>query len=147
MNDEARLQLAQALLQEAVYRSRASQALTSALRKPPGSDAGNCGLGEKAAIELDLDERGRALFDELWTRSGASCDLARVHATMTRWIKQQDALDRKLNHFLKDFRQRNGFDRTRYSPETTSAYDAGLAELHREQDEARKAAALELLEA
>jgi hypothetical protein len=66
---------------------------------------------------------------------------------MTSWIQKQDALDRKLNHFLKDFRGRHGFDRTRYDAATLAAYEGGLAELHQEQDRARRKAALEILEA
>jgi len=146
IHDEARIERAQAFLQEGVFRSRASQALTSALRQPAAAGLGNCGLGEKAAVELDLSARGRELFDELWADPAQTCDLVRMRALMAGWIKKQDALDRKLNHFLKEFRQRHGFDRTRYDAQATASYDAGLAELHREQDRARREVALELLE-
>jgi len=62
----ARLELAESLLQEAVYRSRERQAAGVELRRGASPAAGNCGLGEKAAIALDLSARGRELADALW---------------------------------------------------------------------------------
>ena len=57
----ARHDLARAFLVEAVYRSRNSQGLDSAL-----AGKSNCGLGEGPVANLDLSEKAQSLFDELW---------------------------------------------------------------------------------
>ena len=149
-----RLDLARDFLREAVYRSRARQAASGVLAQPPvspdGPDAersaalGNCGLGAKAAVVLDLDERGRDLFARLFGGDDLPGPaLERVHAAMTGWIRRQDALDRKRNHFLKAFRQEHGFDRRAYTADEQRAYDGGLAavnaECDRELDDAARA--------
>jgi len=133
-------------LREAVYRSRASQAFTTAVRQAQQPGAGNCGLGERAAVVLDLSERGRALFERLFG-SGANDEarLARVQGVLRDWIGRQDALDRKRNHFLKAFRQQHGFDRTRYTADELRDYDAGLAAINADEDRARAQAAELLL--
>jgi hypothetical protein len=174
MTDD-RIHLAEDFLREAVYRSRATQAMHSMLAKRASPERGNCGLGEKAAIELDLSPRGRELFEELFAQVdrkaggaqqqspsttasietprsdphvGANAHAAllkRIHARMREWIESQDALDRSRNHFLKAFRGRHGFDRTKYSAAETAELDAGLARINDEEDRERLSAAKALL--
>jgi hypothetical protein len=145
-----RLVLAQDFLREAVYRSRARQAASSALAPSEAVDGersaalGNCGLGAKAAVVLDLDARGRDLFARLFGGDDLPGPaLERVHAAMTDWIRRQDALDRKRNHFLKAFRNEHGVDRRTYGAEPLAEFEAGLAEVNaqcdRELDEAAQA--------
>lgn len=136
-----RLRLAEAFLQEAVYRSREAQA-GAGLWKP---GVGNCGLGDAAAVELDLTERGRELAAELFGSALSPEGTRHVHAVMTRWIERQDALDRDRNHFLRDFRKAHGFDRAQYSAEEAQAYRAGLERVNAGIEREREAAARELL--
>jgi len=145
---------AQAFLQEAVYRSRARQAAGTALaalaeteQAPEARDAGNCGLGVKAAVELDLSDRGAELFAELWPDGLAAGALPRVREVMRAWIQRQDALDRKRNHFLRDFRGSHGADRSAYAPETLTAYEQGLDAVNAEVTAGLEAAAQALLDA
>jgi hypothetical protein len=139
--DEARIRLAEELLREGVYRSREKQASSAALRLSGKSDAGSCGLGEKAAIELDLSPRGRELFAQLFAGGLDETASERFGATMSSWIEAQDALDRKRNHFLKAFRGRHGSDRTKYAPKVLAEYDEGLARIATEEDGARRRSA------
>ena len=149
---------AQAFLQEAVYRSRARQAAGTALAAlaeprqsvdpaPEARDAGNCGLGVKAAVELDLSDRGAELLAELWPDGLAPEALPRVREVMRAWIQRQDALDRKRNHFLRDFRGSHGADRSAYAPETLTAYEQGLDAVNAEVSAGLEAAAQALLDA
>ena len=139
-----RSDLAEAFLREAVYRSRAAQAAASAF--PSGdAESGRCGLGERAAVVLDLGDEGRALFERLWPAEPAAAELERIRTVLRGWVERQDALDRKRNHFLKAFRQEHGFDRTRYTPPQLAAFDAGLARVNAEEDRERRDAAGELL--
>jgi len=170
--NEQRVDLAEEFLREAVYRSRASQAVSTLLAKPSSPERGQCGLGAKAAIALDLSPRGRDLFDELFgskrtspthasdallrevaaapaTSLAATASdealLERLHARMRAWIEAQDALDRKRNHFIKAFRNQHGFDRTKYTAAETTELDAGLARINDEENRERRSAALALL--
>ena len=59
---------------------------------------------------------------------------------MTSGSIAQDALDRKRNHFLKAFRGKHGFDRTRYDAERLSEYERGLARVNDEENRARRSA-------
>ena len=113
--------LARSFLMEAVYRSRNSQGLGSVF-----AGKTNCGLGEGPVANLDLTEKAQALFSELWAEAPAQEQLDAIRATTRDWIERNDALDRDRNHFLRDFRQANGFDRTDYTPEQTTAYESGL---------------------
>jgi len=143
----AGLDAARAFLEEAVYRSRARQAASTALAPLAGSsDARRCGLGEKAALELDLGPRGAELFLELWP-AGLPDDAAleRVRAAMAAWIARQDALDRKRNHFLRDFRGAHGYDRAAYGPAEARAFEEGLAAVNAEVEAGLAAAASLLL--
>lgn len=135
----SREELAEEFLREAVYRSRAAQAAGVVLRSSGGGSG--CGLGERAGVVLDLSPRGDELFAQLWPRG---TELETLRDALKRWVERQDALDRKRNHFLKDFRQQHGFDRTRYTPEQLRAFEDGLAQVNGEEDRLRRAAALEL---
>lgn len=145
-----RLALGEAFLQEAVYRSRARQAAGTSvlgvdLNAPAGP--GTCGLGEKAAVELDLSERGEELFGQLWTDAPDPDALARIRDVVAAWVRRSDALDRKRNHFLRDFRQANGFDRTAYTPEQLATFEAGLEAVNAEVRVGLSEAARSLLDA
>ncbi|MBI5365214.1 MAG: hypothetical protein HZA53_18695 [Planctomycetes bacterium] len=141
----ARLQAAVDFLREAVYRSRATQALETFLAQGAAPKLGQCGLGERAAVVLDLDARGRELFERVWSAELGDDELARIRGVMRRWVETQDALDRDRNHFLKAFRRAHGFERARYTPEQTTEFERGLADLARIEDERQRAAASELL--
>ena len=132
--------LARSFLMEAVYRSRNSQGLGSVF-----AGKTNCGLGEGPVTNLDLTERAQALFDELWTEPLTQAQLDEIRAKTRAWIERSDALDRDRNHFLRDFRQANGFDRTVYTEEQTTAYESGLEKVNSGADEALGEAATSLL--
>ena len=142
----ARTELAERFLQEAVFRSRERQAVGAELRRGAKPDAGNCGLGEKAAIELDLSARGRELAGQLWPAGLAHEHLDALKTAVADWIVEQDALDRKRNHFLRDFRAKHGFDRSKYGDESLHAYETGLARVNAEETERRRAVARQLAE-
>jgi hypothetical protein len=141
------LSLAEQFLRQAVYRSRAAQATGVALQRGAKPSVGQCGLGERAAIELDLDARGRELFEALWPGGVDDAALERVRERTAAWIERQDALDRDRNHFLKAFRGKHGFDRTRYTVEELAEFEAGLAKVNTQEDRERGEAAHALLEA
>jgi len=140
----ARVELAESFLQEAVFRSRERQAAGVELRRGGNPTAGNCGLGEKAAIELDLSARGRELAEQLWPAGLEGEHLESLKAAVAEWIVEQDALDRKRNHFLRDFRGKHGFDRTNYGEELVRAFEAGLATVNTEETRRRREVALDL---
>ena len=147
---EERIRRAESFLQEAVYQSRARQAAGVGLSGgrpdgPPGSPTSGCGLGGDSATDLELTERGEELFRELWPRAVGPTELARIQEVMTEWVERQDALDRKRNHFLRDFRQTHGFDRRTYSKELANEMEAGLAAINAEVNERLAAAAKTLL--
>jgi hypothetical protein len=144
---DGRQRAAEAFLTEAVYRSRARQAAAAALLAPldPAAAKGRCGLGESAAVVLDLSDAGRELFAQLWPDEPAAAELARIRARMTDWVEAQDALDRQRNHFLKGFRTKHGFDRTRYDAAQLAEFETGLARINAAEDDARRTAALALI--
>jgi len=136
-----RIELAEAFLRESVYRSREKQSAVAAIRAP-AIDNPNCGLGERAEAVLDLSPRASELLQRIHLDDGR---LGAVNEAMTDWTARQDALDRKRNHFLKDFRGRNGFDRTGYSPAVLAEFEAGLARINAEEDAERRAVATRLV--
>ena len=140
------MELAERFLQEAVFRSRERQAVGSELRRGASPGAGNCGLGEKAAVELDLSARGRELAAQLWPAGLEGARLDALKALVADWIVEQDALDRKRNHFIKAFRQKHGFDRMRWSREQSEEFDFGLAKINAGEDDSRRRAAGEMLQ-
>ena len=70
----------------------------------------------------------------------------RIQDVMRGWITLQDSLDRKRNHYLRDFRQEHGFDRQAYTPEELAKYEKGLERTNHEVDDGLRKAAEELLE-
>ncbi len=136
--DEARVQWAEEFLREAVYRSRAAQAVTTLFKQGAAPKVGQCGLGERAAVVLELDAKGRELFGRLWTGELGDAELARIREVMRAWIEEQDAFDRERNHFLKAFRKENGFDRAGYALEVRERFERGLEEIGRGEDLARR---------
>jgi hypothetical protein len=143
-----RIQRAEAFLREAVFCSRARQAAIVGLAPPrveAASTPGTCGLGARAAIELDLSARGTELFEALWPRGAVPHDLEHVQECMRLWVTRQDALDRKRNHFLRDFRRVHGFDRTAYDPATLESFEQGLERVNAEENASLHQAAEELL--
>jgi hypothetical protein len=145
MNSE-RLFLAEEFLREAVYRSREKQSALYSLQRDLAPGAGTCGLGERAAIALDLSPRGLELFGRLFDPAGKTpTSSEQIRSTMATWIERQDAIDRKRNHFLKSIRGRHGFDRTRYGPEVIGELEAGLARINAEEDSERRATAERLV--
>jgi len=143
--DADRIRLAEEFLREAVFRSRDAQAARHALQASGNPAAGSCGLGERAVVGLDLTPRGRELLELLFDAQRAAPASEDIRTAMTAWIETQDAIDRKRNHFLKDFRSRNGFDRTTYTAENLAQFEAGLARVNAEEDSARRGAAEKLL--
>lgn len=138
------LSLAEAFLREAVHRSRERQSVLAALRASSTRNP-NCGLGERASVVLDLSPRALELYGRLFPADLGAEALRAVNDVVSHWIERQDALDRKRNHFLKDFRRGHGFDRTLYSPEILSDFEAGLAGINAEEDSERRAAAGRLI--
>jgi len=146
--DAPRIELAEAFLREAVYRSRAKQGLIAALSPSEADGApGACGLGKSAAVELGLDEKGARLFGELFGDSVAAAALERIREGMTDWVERQDALDRKRNHFMKAFRNEHGFDRAAYGEKELLDYEAGLAAVNDQVNRELREAATVLLSA
>ncbi len=143
MEREARIQAAEDFLKEAVFRSREVQSSIDPWGGPAqrqASGPGNCGLGQEAAIELELTPRAEEILPQL-----ELADLAHVRSIQSEWIERQDALDRKRNHFLRDFRRRHGADRTAYDASTLADFEAGLEDVNLEESRDRRAAALRLL--
>lgn len=146
---DTRLELAQALLREVVYLSRAKQAAGVGLLQgklahlPKGPT--NCGLGTEAAVELGLEGRAGELFAALWPELDET-ELERVRASLAAWVARQDQLDRDRNHFIKAFRHQHGFDRRDYGEEQLAAWEAGLDEVNGRCDAEFARAAQALLE-
>ena len=135
------LDLARTFLVEAVYRSRNSQGLSSVF-----AEKSNCGLGEGPVSNLDLSEKAQAIFEELWPGEIEEDQLDQIRAKTRAWVERSDALDRDRNHFLKAFRQANGFDRTAYTAEQLAEYEAGLEGVNSTADLELSEAASALLE-
>ncbi|TAJ16295.1 MAG: hypothetical protein EPO68_11330 [Planctomycetota bacterium] len=130
---EPRVRAAEALLQEAVFASRAAQAATSSLgAAAPAPGTRQCGLGHGPVplAELELSARARELALELWPTTAAEPRSDEVRALLDAWIREQDALDRARNHFLRDFRARHGRGRSEYEPEIAAAFDGGLEQIN-----------------
>lgn len=141
MEREELLGLSELFLQEAVYRSRATQAAGTALAQLAADTQRQCGLGDGPAVVLDLSERGRELATQLFP-SGLS---PHVPALVREWVERQDVLDRERNHFLKAFRQRHGFDRAKYTAEQLVQFEEGLERVNAQVAAERRAVAEKLL--
>lgn len=142
--DAARLELAEAFLREAVYRSRERQAASVALA-PPKPGGGTCGLGEKAAVDLDLSQRGAEIARALWPQGLDGGELERVRAALADWVVRQDALDRQRNHHFKAVRLKHGFERDAYPDGVRQDFEAGLARINAAESDERRAAAQRVL--
>lgn len=140
-----RVQLAEAFLQEAVFRSRAKQAANTALAQLATDKQRQCGLGAEAALELELTPRALELAHELWPDGISAARADALRSSMSAWVERQDALDRDRNHFLKAFRNAHGFDRRAYTPTQLAEYDSGLARVNALADAERRAAAAALI--
>lgn len=136
----SRVETAEHFLREAVLRSRTRQAAEHSLASA-GPKAGNCGLGARPALELELSERGRELYRTLFPAPLGEERERALLAAMADWVRRQDAFDRTRNHFLKDFRHRHGFDRRQYAPEVEAAFEAGLDAVNGEANADLRAAA------
>lgn len=139
--DTDRIALAESFLQEAVYRSRGDQAGATLL----SAGSASCGLGEKPSVVLDLSPRAEELFTEIFADETVA--LESLKEVMAAWVKRQDGLDRKRNHFLKDFRNAHGFDRSGYNEEQLQLFQTGLEAVNAEVSNARRDAAQSLLTA
>lgn len=136
-----RIALAESFLQEAVYRSRGDQAGATLM----SAGSASCGLGEKPSVVLDLSPRGEELFERLF--GGSDVDLDDLRGHMASWVERQDALDRKRNHFLRDFRGAHGTDRRGYDAKTSTEFESGLETINAEVTTARRRAAESMLAA
>jgi len=132
--DADRIRLAENFLREAVFASRGAQAAIGSLRAPRPSGTGSCGLGEEASIVLELAPRARDLYEHLFSPPHQAPRAERIRSVTSEWIERQDTIDRKRNHFLKDFRGRHGLDRTSYAPDVLADYEDGLARINAEED-------------
>lgn len=146
MDAAPRARTAETFLVEAVYRSRGKQAALAGGSNAPAADGGRCGLGEEAAVELALDQRGLDLFHRLWPEGLDDARLAGVRDQVAAWVKRQDGLDRERNHFMKGFRQQHGMDRGAYYAEQQRAWRDGLDAVNDRENVARAEAAAKLLD-
>ena len=142
-----RTELVEELLMQAVYRSRARKAagVGPAVRLDQPAGPGTCGLGERAAVELDLGQEERDLLARIWPTPPDAPGLARIRDLLAEWVRFQDGLDRKRNHYLRDFRRAHGFERSDYPPGVLAAFESGLERVNSEETAARRARAQELL--
>jgi len=148
MNDK--LQAARNLLQEAVYQARARQAAGVGLsghHLDQPAPVGGCGMGHAPEEALELSERGADILRRVWPSPLGPVAVERLRSMLQDWVQRQDALDRKRNHFLRDFRQSHGFDRRAYSDEEATAFENGLERINAEADDRLAQAAHELLRA
>lgn len=144
--NERRLSLAESLLQEAVYCARARQAAGAPLASDLESGRGGCGLGQPGREHgLELTEHGEELLAELFPDRLGPTHLARLREVVQDWVASSDALDRKRNHFLRDFRGLHGFDRRAYDTEIAREFEEGLARVNDEANQRLRVAAEELL--
>ncbi len=147
--DEERLRLAEGLLQEAVYCARARQAAGAPLAAGDiAADAvtGRCGLGQAIKEHgLELTEHGEEILNRLFPDELGPTRLARLRDIVQDWVASADALDRKRNHFLRDFRTLHGFDRRAYDGDLARRFEEGLAGVNDEANQRLRVAAEELL--
>ena len=144
--NERRVTLAESLLQEAVYCARARQAAGAPLVSDIESGPGGCGLGQPVREHgLELTERGEELLTELFPDPLGPTHLARLRDIVQDWVASSDALDRKRNHFLRDFRSLHGFDRRAYATEVAREFEEGLERVNDEANQRLRVAAEELL--
>jgi hypothetical protein len=140
----ARLELAEAFLREAVFRSRERQAASVALASAKSSKGG-CGLGEKPSVDLDLSRRAKEIVARLWPDGLDGALLEKVRKILEDWVVEQDTIDRKRNHHMKAMRMKYGFERDAYPPGVAREFDAGLERVNSEENARRRSVAQDLL--
>lgn len=118
-------------LQESVFAAREAQ------HSEMTAGAGGCGLGARPVIPETFTAKQAAIMEEMMAAASVAPErLVEVaQQSAERWIKIQDGLDRKRNHFLKDFRQGHGFDRRAYPPEIDAQFQSGIDEINQENRE------------
>ena len=149
-NPDPRLEAAHRLLMEAVYASRGGKA-GAVLATSGDADAGNCGLGvgpnlDVTVLGVGADDAAQRSAAALWPDGLDAARTEAARAAIRAWVKRQDGLDRKRNHFIKDFRGEHGFDRTAYAPDVLAAYEDGVEAVNRENRAGLEEAARALLE-
>ena len=137
----SRVNRAEDLLREAVFRSRERQAIGKALAAIAAPGKSGCGLGERAAVVLDLSDKGKRAAKSLWPEGLGEEAQISMREQLALWVEAQDALDRKRNHFIKAFRLAHGFDRTSYSADHEREFQAGLKQINTEESAERRTAA------
>jgi len=81
---------------------------------------------------LDLTPRAEALFAQLFPTDLDAAGLEALRGALAAWVRRQDALDRRRNHFLKDFRNTHGFERSGYDAGQLAAFEEGLTRINTE---------------
>ena len=104
-------------------------------------------MGPDPEEDLELSERGTSILRELWPRPLSPAAAGRIRDVLQEWVERQDALDRKRNHYLRDFRQAHGFDRRTYPQDIAQEFEAGLERINEEAAQRLLRAARELLRA
>ncbi len=136
----SRLDRARDFLEESVFASR------DLSHRVPAESGGQCGLGGGPALPIGFSPRQEAALQAFAPRlTDAQRQAAAEHAG--RWVRLQDGLDRRRNHFLRDFRDKHGYTRSEYSPEVLAEYQAGLDTINHDNDQKLADAAQALLEA
>jgi len=127
-------ELARSFLQESVFASRQASHSFS----PRALDgATGCGLGLRPAIPDDFNDKQAELLEKLLAAANVGTEgapFSAIRDQATEWIKLQDALDRKRNHFLRDFRTQHGAERKSYSSEVEAAFKGGLQAVNDENN-------------
>lgn len=132
-----RQDMAAELLHEAVIASRGESS--------PFAGAASCGLGDGPELDFQLTDKARALIEQLWPAGLGASQVGALRDAMERWVERQDGLDRKRNHFMKDFRNTHGYDRSTYGDEQRAEWESGLEAIYGDATARREADAQELL--
>lgn len=136
--------LAHKFLEESVFAAREAQHGGG-----PTVEAGGCGLGARPVIPASFNKKQADLMEEMIGVSGGDAEIVVAAAVQhaEQWIKLQDGLDRKRNHFLKDFRNAHGFDRKQYPPDVEARFKQGIDAVNQENRSKLDAAADAVCEA
>lgn len=133
------MRLARELLIQAHHRARGR---TGDLGPPPAAEP-----APEGEVEDDLTPHGRELLGVLWPRPMGPARRERLLSVVRRYVDRAEALARRRDRFVHDFRAEHGFDRSAYTAAEASELADGLARLDAEAGERLGDAALELLEA
>ncbi len=135
-----RLKIAGDFLKAALYRARESLHRNDFIDRKSGF----CGLGDTAPTHQELPEEYAALLKD-FSSERLTQRRALIPPLIQSWISDLDPIDRANNHFLKQFRQKHGFDRRQYDAKTEQAFTEGLSKIHAEQEEVLNRHAAELV--